>query len=185
MLFGKERKQAQGEDFHNPIPFRKDLLAGSVVAVVSKMVLVPAEQVKLLQQARSSSKQIQADRQEEGMVGCFVCIPREQGFFSFWCGNWANVIQCFPTQALNFAFKGKYNEISTSKLAKEKQFFTAVPENFLATGVSGGADQEECWIIAKSRTISILCFFIAQAVAACSGMLSYPFDIVRRHIMMQ
>ena len=34
-------------------------------------------------------------------------VNREQGFLSFWRGNVVNVIRYFPTQALNFAFKGE------------------------------------------------------------------------------
>ena len=33
-----------------------------------------------------------------------------QGFLSFWRGNVVNVIRYFPTQALNFAFKGEKNQ---------------------------------------------------------------------------
>ena len=49
-----------------------------------------------------------------GMVDCFVRIPKEQGFLSYWRGNLANVIRYFPTQALNFAFKDKYKQVSLS-----------------------------------------------------------------------
>ncbi|NXF54135.1 ADT4 translocase, partial [Oceanites oceanicus] len=35
------------------------------------------------------------------------------------------------------------------------------------------------------QTPFILSFFIAQVVTTCSGMLSYPFDTVRRRVMMQ
>ncbi|KAG0427643.1 hypothetical protein HPB47_025298 [Ixodes persulcatus] len=48
---------------------------------------------------------------DKAMVDCFVRIPREQGFLSFWRGNLANVIRYFPTQALNFAFKDKYKQV--------------------------------------------------------------------------
>lgn len=46
------------------------------------------------------------------MVDCFVRIPKEQGFAAYWRGNMANVIRYFPTQALNFAFKDKYKQVS-------------------------------------------------------------------------
>lgn len=50
------------------------------------------------------------------MVDCFVRIPKEQGFGAFWRGNMANVIRYFPTQALNFAFKDKYKQVSKNVL---------------------------------------------------------------------
>jgi len=41
-------------------------------------------------------------------VECFSRTAREEGVLALWRGNTANVIRYFPTQALNFAFKGKY-----------------------------------------------------------------------------
>lgn len=46
------------------------------------------------------------------MIDCFVRIPKEQGVLAYWRGNLANVIRYFPTQALNFAFKDKYKQVS-------------------------------------------------------------------------
>jgi len=42
----------------------------------------------------------------DGIVECFSRTAREEGVLSLWRGNTANVIRYFPTQALNFAFKG-------------------------------------------------------------------------------
>ncbi|KAK4818906.1 hypothetical protein QYF61_021591 [Mycteria americana] len=341
----------QGKDLYNPISFGKDLLAGSVVAAISKTVVVPTEHVKLLLQVQASSKQIEAEQQYKGMVDCFMRIPREQGrdagllpcphtlpslslsnlvktkafrntfeetamehpswaagiqrstdtgggggFFSFWCGNLANVIRYFPMQALKFAFKDKYKQIFVSKVDKEKQFwkwFLANPasgraagatsmcvvypldlaQTCLAADIGKEADQysavlefflllknlplhnyklgsiKKCKVfiekekmkvllsdssrdlmtvllklqihtdflactrvlgfqcreslstkrpildvmtplrdycqIQNKQTPFILSFFIVQVVTTCSGMLSYPFDTVRRHMMMQ
>jgi solute carrier family 25 (adenine nucleotide translocator) protein 4/5/6/31 len=85
--------------------FMKDFLAGGVSAAVSKTAVAPIERVKLLLQVQAVSKQIAEKDRYKGMVDCFVRIPKEQGFMSFWRGNLANVIRYFPTQALNFAFK--------------------------------------------------------------------------------
>ena len=41
-----------------------------------------------------------------GIIECFSRTTREEGVLSLWRGNTANVIRYFPTQALNFAFKG-------------------------------------------------------------------------------
>lgn len=70
-----------------------------------------------------------------GMVDCFVRIPREQGFLSYWRGNFANVIRYFPTQALNFAFKDKYKQVFLGGVDKNTQFF----RYFLGNLASGGA----------------------------------------------
>ncbi|KAM6077020.1 LOW QUALITY PROTEIN: ADP/ATP translocase 4 [Chlamydotis macqueenii] len=237
-----------GKGLYDPIFFMKDLLAGGVAATISKTVVAPTERVKLLLQVQASSKQIQAD-QQKGMVDCFMRIPKEQGFFSFWRGNLANVIRYFPSQALNFAFKDKYNKIFMSKVDEEKQFWkwflasgraagatslcVVYPFDFARTRLGadigkGAAERQfqglgDCIVkIARTdglpglyqgfgvsvqgiivytsyfgcydtigllpnpkQTPFILSFFIAQVVTTFSGILSYPFDTVRRRMMMQ
>ncbi|EDS30636.1 ADP,ATP carrier protein 1 [Culex quinquefasciatus] len=93
----------------DPYGFAKDFLAGGISAAISK---TPIERVKLLLQSQADSQQIAADKQYKGFVDCFVRIPTEQGFGAFWRGNLANVIRYFPTQALNFAFKDVYKQVS-------------------------------------------------------------------------
>jgi len=41
------------------------------------------------------------------MWNCFTRFPQEQGYLSYWRGNMASVVRCFPHQALNFALKDK------------------------------------------------------------------------------
>lgn len=98
----------------DPLGFVKDFAAGGISAAVSKTAVAPIERVKLLLQVQHISKQISPDKQYKGMIDCFVRIPKEQGFASYWRGNMANVIRYFPTQALNFAFKDKYKQVSIS-----------------------------------------------------------------------
>lgn len=99
-----------GKDF-DAVGFVKDFAAGGISAAVSKTAVAPIERVKLLLQVQHISKQISPDKQYKGMVDCFIRIPKEQGFGSYWRGNLANVIRYFPTQALNFAFKDKYKQV--------------------------------------------------------------------------
>lgn len=104
-----------GKDLADPVGFLKDFAAGGVSAAISKTAVAPIERVKLLLQVQAISKQISPDKQYKGMVDCFVRIPKEQGFSSYWRGNMANVIRYFPTQALNFAFKDKYKQVSINE----------------------------------------------------------------------
>merc|ERR1719230_1750448 len=48
--------------------------------------------------------------QYNGIGDCFSRVVKEQGVFSLWRGNLANVIRYFPTQALNFACKDTYKK---------------------------------------------------------------------------
>ena len=86
--------------------FILDFVAGGISAAVSKTVVAPLERVKMLLQIQDAHKGIAADQKYKGVVDCFVRVNKEQGFLSFWRGNVVNVIRYFPTQALNFAFKG-------------------------------------------------------------------------------
>ncbi|KAL8207023.1 UNVERIFIED_CONTAM: hypothetical protein K2H54_040130 [Gekko kuhli] len=218
---------AEESQLFDPVAFGKDLMAGGVAAAVSKTTVAPVERVKLLLQVQASSKQIRADQQYKGMIDCFVRIPREQGFLSFWRGNLANVIRYFPTQALNFAFKDKYKQIFMAGVDKDKQLLGSkqrrhediCPEErqfkglgdcllkivktdgprglYQGFGVSvqgiivyrasyfGCYDTIKGLLPNPKHTPFLLSFAIAQFVTTCSGILSYPFDTVRRRMMMQ
>ncbi|XP_038255156.1 ADP/ATP translocase 4 [Dermochelys coriacea] len=247
-------KASENQQLFDPISFVADLMAGGIAAAVSKTTVAPIERVKLLLQVQASSKQIRADQQYKGMIDCFVRIPKEQGFLSFWRGNLANVIRYFPTQALNFAFKDKYKQLFISGVDKDKQFWKWFFANLASGGAAGAtslcvvypldfartrlaadigkglAERQfkglgDCIVkIAKSdglvglyqgfgvsvqgiivyrasyfgcydtikgllpnpkQTPFVLSFLIAQAVTTFSGILSYPFDTVRRRMMMQ
>jgi len=238
----------------DPISFIKDFAAGGISAAISKTAVAPIERVKLLLQVQHISKQISEEKRYKGIVDCFVRIPREQGFLSFWRGNLANVIRYFPTQALNFAFKDKYKQIFLGGVDKKTQFWRHFAGNLASGGAAGatslcfvypldfartrlaadvgkaGADREFSGLgncitkIFKSdglvglyrgfgvsvqgiiiyraayfglydtardflpnpkQTPFLVSWAIAQAVTTVSGIVSYPFDTVRRRMMMQ
>lgn len=237
--------------------FAKDFIAGGVSAAISKTAVAPIERVKLLLQVQHVSKQIAEDQRYKGMIDCFVRIPKEQGFLSYWRGNLANVIRYFPTQALNFAFKDKYKQVFLGGVDKRTQFWRYFAGNLASGGAAGatslcfvypldfartrlaadvgkggkGAGQREfnglgdCLVkifkadglvglyrgfgvsvqgiiiyraayfgffdTAKGmlpdpkKTPLVISWLIAQAVTTVSGIISYPFDTVRRRMMMQ
>lgn len=235
--------------------FLKDLAAGGIAGGISKTVVAPIERVKLLLQVQDSNKHITEEQKYKGIADAFKRIPKEQGFFSLWRGNTANVIRYFPTQALNFAFKDKYKEVFLAGVDKKKQFWRFFAGNLAAGGAAGGTslmfvypldfartrlaadvgkgDGErefnglgDCLkkIFAKDGAAGLYrgfgvslggiivyraAFFggydtlkaalfenprdapiwaswmVAQTVTTCSGIISYPFDTVRRRMMMQ
>merc|ERR1739838_398612 len=81
--------RAMGKAF-DPMSFAQDFIAGGISAAVSKTVVAPIERVKLLLQVQAVSKQLSDAQKYKGMVDCFVRIPKEQGFISFWRGNLAS-----------------------------------------------------------------------------------------------
>lgn len=238
----------------DPVSFAKDFIAGGVSAAVSKTAVAPIERVKLLLQVQHASKQISVDKQYKGMVDCFIRIPKEQGFVSFWRGNLANVIRYFPTQALNFAFKDKYKQVFLGGVDKKTQFWRYFLGNLASGGAAGatslcfvypldfartrlaadigktGGEREfngllDCLkktvksdgasglyrgfgvsvqgiIIYRAayfgffdtakgmlpdpkNTPFLVSWAIAQTVTTVAGIVSYPFDTVRRRMMMQ
>lgn len=236
----------------DPMSFAQDFIAGGVAAAISKTAVAPIERVKLLLQVQHTSKQIAESQRYKGMVDCFVRIPREQGFLSFWRGNLANVIRYFPTQALNFAFKDKYKQIflggvdknqfwryflgnlasggaagatslcfvypldyARTRLAADvgtggKREFTGLGNCLTKTfksdgliglyrgfGVSvqgiiiyrasyfGFFDTAKGMLPDPKNTPLVITWAIAQTVTTGAGIISYPFDTVRRRMMMQ
>uniref|UniRef100_A0A4X1W587 ADP/ATP translocase n=2 Tax=Sus scrofa TaxID=9823 RepID=A0A4X1W587_PIG len=195
------------------VSFAKDFLAGGVAAAISKTAVAPIERVKLLLQVQHASKQITADKQYKGIIDCVVRIPKEQGVLSFWRGNLANVIRYFPTQALNFAFKDKYKQIflaaDVGKAGAEREFRglgDCLVKIYKSDGIRGlyqGFNVSVQGIIiyraayfgiydtAKGmlpdpkNTHIFISWMIAQSVTAVAGLTSYPFDTVRRRMMMQ
>jgi len=234
----------------DPMSFAQDFIAGGISAAVSKTAVAPIERVKLLLQVQAVSKQLTEAQKYKGIVDCFVRIPKEQGFGAFWRGNLANVIRYFPTQALNFAFKDKYQSIFLGGVDKKTQFWRFFAGNLASGGAAGATSLCFVYPLDFARTrlaadvgkgdareftglgnclttifkkdglkglyggfgVSVqgiiiyrAAFFglydtakgmtgktnifvswaIAQCVTTVSGIVSYPFDTVRRRLMMQ
>ncbi|XP_067640143.1 ADP,ATP carrier protein-like [Eurosta solidaginis] len=240
-------------DLSDPLGFLKDFMAGGISAAIAKTAMAPIERVKLLLQVQAISKQISSDKQYKGIIDCFVRLPKEQGFLSYWRGNLANVIRYFPTQALNFAFKDKYKQIFLSGIKKKEQpgrhfvgnllsgaaagatsLCFVYPLDFARTrlaadvGKSGNREFNGLWDccvkifktdgfigLYRGFVVSVqgiivyrgayfgcydtardmmpdpkntpiwISFLIAEAVTTLAGIVSYPFDTVRRRMMMQ
>jgi solute carrier family 25 (adenine nucleotide translocator) protein 4/5/6/31 len=111
---------------------------GGVAGGISKTIVAPIERVKLLLQVQAASAQMKSGgtAQYTGMVNCFSRVHKEQGFLSFWRGNMANILRYFPTQALNFAFKEKYQTLFIRHDIKT-DFWKYFGEMLLAGGAAG------------------------------------------------
>lgn len=238
----------------DPMRFALDLATGGTAAAVSKTAVAPIERVKLLLQVQHAQKTIAVDQRYTGIINCFSRVAKEQGFWSLWRGNMANVIRYFPTQALNFAFKDTYKKLFLGGVDKDKQFWLFFAGNLASGGAAGatslcvvypldfartrlamdvgkGANREFTGLancLAKvfksdgmiglyrgffvsvqgiiiyrasyfgffdtiksvvSKDSKHMNFFlawaIAQVVTVGSGVASYPWDTVRRRMMMQ
>ncbi|GLU13273.1 hypothetical protein SLE2022_299160 [Rubroshorea leprosula] len=120
------------------VKFSGDFVMGGLAAVISKSAVAPIERVKLLLQSQGEMvKRGQFKRPYVGVGDCFWRVLREEGFISFWRGNQANVIRYFPTQALNFAFKGYFK--SYFGHSKEKDGYVKWFAGNVASGSAAGA----------------------------------------------
>jgi len=100
--------------------FMEDFMLGGVAAGVSKTAAAPIERVKLLVQNQDEMlKTGKLDRPYKGVIDCFSRVTRDEGFFSLWRGNLANVYRYFPTQALNFAFKDTFKRMFNYKVERD------------------------------------------------------------------
>jgi len=237
------------------IGIAKDWLAGGTAAGISKTIVAPIERVKLLLQTQDSNPRIKSGEipRYTGITNCFSRVVAEQGFWTLWRGNLANVIRYFPTQAFNFMFKDTFNKMFP-RYDPKKEFWKFFGANMASGGAAGAASLFIVYPLDFARTrlaadvgknkereftglldcltkvaknagplglyqgfgVSVqgiivyrgayfglydtavgavfadpkkANFFakwgIAQAVTAAAGVVSYPFDTVRRRLMMQ
>lgn len=111
------------------------MLSG-VAAVTSKTAAAPIERIKLLIQNQDEMiKQGRLKTPYKGMMDCTMRVLSEEGVGPFWRGNLANVIRYFPTQALNFAFKGKIKTFF--KVPKNAAFYQRLGSNIASGGIAG------------------------------------------------
>lgn len=90
------------------LSFAEEFVLSGAAAIISKTAAAPIERVKLLVQ--NQDEMIKTGRLAEpykGVVDCGQKVMASEGFGSFWRGNLSNCVRYFPTQALNFAFKGR------------------------------------------------------------------------------
>mgnify|MGYP003957312875 CR=1 FL=1 len=112
--------------------FAENFMLSGAAAVISKTAAAPIERVKLLVQNQDEMiKQGRLDKPYKGVMDCTMRTFQNEGFYPFWRGNLANCLRYFPTQALNFAFKGQIKALfATSK--------DAAPAVKFATNIASG-----------------------------------------------
>lgn len=118
------------------LSFVENFGLSGIAAVTSKTVAAPIERVKLLIQTQDAM--LKAGTLKEpytGVVNCAKRVLASEGVGPFWRGNLANCLRYFPTQALNFAFKGKIK--SFFKSSKTDGFVTRLSKNVAAGGAAG------------------------------------------------
>lgn len=113
------------------------MLSG-LAAVVSKTVAAPLERIKMVVQNQDEMvKQGILETRFKGIGDCAGWIQKNEGFVAFWKSNFTNCLRYFPTQALNFAFKGQIKQIKAFKVQKEDAYVTKLAKNITGGGLAG------------------------------------------------
>uniref|UniRef100_A0AC34RPP8 ADP/ATP translocase n=1 Tax=Panagrolaimus sp. JU765 TaxID=591449 RepID=A0AC34RPP8_9BILA len=121
------------------IKFGKDFSVGGAAAVIAKTIVAPIERVKLILQLQASQETISVDKRYKGMVDCFVRVPKEQGFLSFWRGNWTNILRASAQESLGMGFKEFFKPYCISGIDQKNNYGRFLAGNLMAGGLSGCA----------------------------------------------
>jgi solute carrier family 25 (adenine nucleotide translocator) protein 4/5/6/31 len=119
------------------LSFGEDFILSGTAAVTSKTIAAPIERIKMIIQ--SEGQLIRAGVIEKsfgGIGGAFNHILKNEGVTAFWRSNFTNCLRYFPTQALNFAFKGRIKALFKSDPGEAAPLKFA--KNIMAGGCAGG-----------------------------------------------
>jgi len=130
-----------------------DFLAGGISGAVAKTGTAPIERVKLIIQTQDANPKILSGEvaRYTGIIDCFSRVNREQGFASFWRGNFTNVIRYFPTQAFNFAFKDSIKRLFP-KYSPKTDFGMFFLVNMASGGLAGAGSLAIVYPLDYART---------------------------------
>jgi len=107
---------------------------------LARSTTAPIERVKLLLQTQHVNPDITRTHQYyKGMLNCAKRIHAEQGFVSFFRGNFANVLRFYPQTSIALLCKQKLNDVFVSKLDRKKHKFRFIMGSLLAGGSAGVA----------------------------------------------
>jgi solute carrier family 25 (adenine nucleotide translocator) protein 4/5/6/31 len=135
------------------LSFVEDFILSGFAAVVSKTISAPIERLKMLMQ--NQDELIRAgklDKPFRGPVDCTMYIYNQEGFSSFWKSNFTNCVRYFPTQALNFAFKGQLKKIDALAPKKADNAILALTKNIIGGGLAGGGSLVFVYSLDYART---------------------------------
>lgn len=121
------------------LSFIEDFLLSGTAAVTSKTISAPIERVKMVIQNQDEMiRRGTLEKPFKGIGDCFVWISKNEGIAAFWKSNFTNCLRYFPTQALNFSFKGQIKTIKQFKPSKDDPNWLKFTKNIIGGGLAGG-----------------------------------------------
>lgn len=150
------------------LSFAEDFILSGTAAVVSKTISAPIERIKMVVQNQDEMlKRGTLDKPFKGISDSAAWINRNEGFAAFWKSNFTNCLRYFPTQALNFSFKGKVKEIPSFKKDKNDSTVVALGKNIMAGGMAGGGSL--CFVYSLDYARTRLANDLKSSKAGASG----------------
>lgn len=135
------------------LSFWEDFMLSGIAATVSKTASAPIERIKMVVQNQDEMiRKGTLEKKFTGIVDCAKWIQTNEGFAAFWKSNLTNCIRYFPTQALNFSFKGQIKKISALAPHKEDGYAMALTRNIIGGGLSGGGSLLFVYSLDYART---------------------------------
>jgi len=148
--------------------FAEDFMLSGVAAVVSKTISAPIERIKMVVQNQDEMlKRGSLDKPFKGIVDCANWITKNEGFAAFWKSNFTNCLRYFPTQALNFSFKGQLKTIPSLKATKEDPTYLKLTKNIAGGGLAGGGSL--CFVYSLDYARTRLANDLKSSKAGASG----------------
>ena len=133
------------------LSFFENFFLSGTAAAISKTAAAPIERIKLLIQTQDALiKKGLLDEKYKGIGDCFAKTLKNEGPFSFWRGNLANILRYFPTQALNFAFKDQIKQLFKPK--KSDSNVMKFTKNIVSGGVDGTLSLSFVYSLDYART---------------------------------
>jgi solute carrier family 25 (adenine nucleotide translocator) protein 4/5/6/31 len=133
------------------LSFAEDFMLSGVAAVTSKTIAAPLERIKMVVQNQEEMiKKGTLDRKFTGIMDCTNWIVKNEGFLAFWKSNFTNCLRYFPTQALNFAFKGQIKRHFSP--GKGDGYATILTKNIIGGGLAGGGSLAFVYSLDYART---------------------------------
>jgi solute carrier family 25 (adenine nucleotide translocator) protein 4/5/6/31 len=135
MAYAAEAKKGKAVKLN----FAEDFFLSGVAAVTSKTASAPIERLKMVIQNQDEMiKCGTLDKPFKGMGDGLSFLVKSEGIAGLWKSNFTNCLRYFPTQALNFAFKGQIKTVSAFKPSKADGYGLKTAKNIASGGLAGG-----------------------------------------------
>ena len=137
--YGPVAFAASGEKKVVSLNFAENFMLSGIAAVTSKTAAAPIERIKMVVQNQDEMlKQGTLEKPFKGIIDCGAWIVKNEGFAAFWRSNFTNCLRYFPTQALNFSFKGTIKKMPAFQKDKADNYGMKLTKNVMSGGLAGG-----------------------------------------------